>query len=99
MCEVQIPRICEGRATNYQHRINRSQLGGYSAGSGLAVCGSGTTGCHGRITEHPAEAYRKGWSVKSWDNPLTRPVLYRGKWVLLDDEGGVDFPLPLEEAS
>jgi hypothetical protein len=34
-------------------------------------------------------AVDNGWTVKSWDNPLTRPVLYRGQWVLLDNEGGV----------
>jgi hypothetical protein len=99
MCELQIPGVCEGRATNYQHRMNQSQQGQYAIGSGLDVCGSGTTGCHGYIHDHPEESYRKGWSVKSWDNPLTRPVLYRGQWVVLDDLGSFTPSLPFEEAS
>jgi hypothetical protein len=99
LCEVQIPGICEGRATNYQHRVNRSQLGGYAPSAALDACGSGTTGCHGRITGNPEEAYRNGWSVRSWDNPLTCPVLYRGEWVLLDDAGGLTPSLPFEEGA
>lgn len=98
-CELQIVGVCLGRAGNYQHRVNRSQLGKYATGSGLDVCGSGTTGCHGYIHAHPAESYRNGWSVESWADPLTRPVLRRGEWVLLDDEGGFATSLPFEEAS
>jgi hypothetical protein len=33
------------------------------------LCGSGTTGCHGWIESHRAEAYANGWLVHSWDDP------------------------------
>lgn len=88
MCEVQLAGLCLGQANNYQHRVNRSQGGGYAPSAALDACGSGTTGCHGFITENPAVAYDNGWSVRSWDDPLTCPVLYRGQWVVLDDVGG-----------
>lgn len=75
------------RATNFQHRKNRSQGGRWSASNGLHVCGSGTTGDHGRIHHSPSEAYSFGWSVKSWQDPAETPVRTAYGWVLLDDEG------------
>ena len=84
--------VCEicgaNRATNFQHRVNRSQGGAWSASNGLHACGSGTTGCHGRMHHDPAEAYALGWSVKSWQDPASTPVRTSHGWVLLDDEGG-----------
>lgn len=79
--------------TNAHHRKNRSQAGGDELSNLLAVCGSGTTGCHGYITEHPAESYLKGWSVRSTEDPREVPVLYRGSLVTLDDLGNLeDYP-------
>ncbi|WP_051393065.1 hypothetical protein [Glycomyces arizonensis] len=84
--------VCEvcgaARATNYQHRKNRSQGGPWSAANGLDVCGSGTTGCHGYIHAHPDEACLKGWSVRSWDDEHAIPVQTHMGPLLLDDEGG-----------
>jgi hypothetical protein len=84
--------VCEvcgaSRATNFQHRVNRSQGGQWSASNGLHVCGSGTTGCHGRIHHSPEEAYALGWSVKGAFDPAETPVRTCYGWVLLDDEGG-----------
>jgi hypothetical protein len=83
--------ICEicgvAAATNFHHRKNRSQLGGNNIANALHLCGSGTTGCHGMVTEHPRDAYTYGWSVRSGFNPADVKVLRRGTWVLLDDEG------------
>jgi hypothetical protein len=88
MCEIAIPGVCLGRATNYSHRVNASQGGEYAAASALDACGSGVTGCHGWLHANPAGAYANGWLVKSWDDPLARPVVRRGQWVVLDNEGG-----------
>ena len=90
-CEVRIPDICRGRATNFQHRKNRSANGGWSPANGIDICGSGTTGCHGYIHANPAEATRWGWTVKSWDDPAITPVLlwtlhYQRAMVVLDDD-------------
>jgi len=83
--------VCEvcgnARATNYQHRKNRSQGGLWSASNGLAVCGTGTTGCHGRIHANPAEAVSKGHQVRSYADPLLIPVLTRHGWLRLTDAG------------
>ena len=90
ICELRIPGVCLGRATNYQHRKNKSQCSKverWLPSNGLDACGSGTTGCHGYIHANQAEAVEKGWTVRSWDDPHTRPVhLWHGV-VVLDDLG------------
>lgn len=92
-------RVCElcfcERATNYQHRKNKSQCAKaemWVPSNGLDVCGSGTTGCHGWIHANPGEAQRLGWSVSAYAEPSEVPVLLRQfGWVLLDDLGGWSY--------
>ena len=88
MCE-----ICGiAPATNWHHRKNRSQGGKDDLANALHLDGSGTTGCHGHVTDHPAEAYEKGWSVRSGFNPADVPVLLAGRWVLLTNSGHIFTP-------
>ncbi|WGL50661.1 hypothetical protein P5P86_11870 [Nocardioides sp. BP30] len=59
----------------------------------LLLCGSGTSGCHGRIESNRAEAYDQGWLVSQRDDPREVPVsiLWCGPdlaSVRLDDDGG-----------
>lgn len=55
----------------------------------------GTTGCHGDVTARPAWARDHGWSVPSWGDPATTPVLLAAHgWVLLSDDGSIT---PAEE--
>lgn len=49
----------------------------------LAVCGSGTTGCHGWIETHRAEAMASGWLVSRYKDPFTVPVEIEGRLVWL----------------
>lgn len=89
-------------ANNAHHRINRSQGGSDTLSNLLLLCGSGTTGCHGWVTEHPEEAQRLGYTVSGHHLsktgpaiPADKPVfrysreLDRPTWVLLDDDGGI----------
>lgn len=96
MCEIRINGVCLGRGTNYQHRRNRSQQGPWTPSNGLWVCGSGTTGCHGHIHHNVAEATAKGWTVKSWEDWQSKPVLLWSGLALLDDRGNAT---PFEVAS
>lgn len=80
------------RATNWHHRKNRSQGGGHTLANALHLCGSGTTGCHGMVTESPERAYDRGWSVRRVFDPADVPVVYQGNWALLTDVGGVFRP-------
>lgn len=91
-------RNCGGGVTSRHHRKNRS-AGGLTVVSNLVVLGgTGTTGCHGEVTEHPEDAVRDGWAVPGWPRaewrewPAARwvrhPVGYLELvWVLYDDEG------------
>ncbi len=88
-CEALI-RGCRHTGTDLHHRVNRGmgcaeRSGGASAA--LLLC----TSCHRWITEHPADAYVHGWSVRrnQLAAPSEVPVRWRGRWVLLDDSGGL----------
>lgn len=55
----------------------------------LWLCGNGTTGCHGAIESHRTVAYENGWLLA--DRAVATEVevlLWDGRRVLLDDEGG-----------
>lgn len=43
--------------------------------------------CHTRIESYRSKAYDEGHLVRSGRSPIATPVLYRGEWRLLDDEG------------
>lgn len=86
--------VCEvcyaARASNFHHRIPEGQGGPWAAGNGLAVCGSGTLGCHGWIEHNRAAAYIRGWLVHTWDDPEQVPVLLRYYgWARLDNQGTI----------
>lgn len=90
LCEVQIPGVCFLVAGNFHHRQNKSQLGIWSAPNGLAVCGSGSTGCHGALTNtngRRREYERAGWIVPSTKDPADVPVDHArlGRVFLLDN--------------
>jgi hypothetical protein len=93
-CETRIFGICLGRATNWHHRQNRSQQGKWDPRNGLHVCGSGTTGCHGALTNtngRRKEFEQNGWIVPSHEDPAAVECLiytrwYGHDWVLLTAE-------------
>ncbi|MGE2733807.1 HNH endonuclease [Mycolicibacterium vaccae] len=43
--------------------------------------------CHRTVESYRAKAYDEGWLVRQSQSPMATPVLYRGRWVLLDDLG------------
>ncbi len=68
-----------GRDWSIQHRRARG-IGGTdrpdtnAPQNGIALCGSGTTGCHGWVEAHPIEAEAAGWRVPQGGDPLKFPV-------------------------
>ena len=82
-------------ATNAHHRVNQSQGGHHTLGNLMLACGSGTTGCHGRITTNPTWAKQHGYTVPATYTPNDIPVTRWSRWtgqpetVLLDDRGGI----------
>lgn len=80
--------VCGNRpGQSVHHRKNRSQGGIWEPANNVHLCGDGVLGCHGFITMHPTTSYQNGWLVRHEFTPAEVPVLYRGRWVLLDDDG------------
>ena len=82
-------------ANNAHHRVNQSQGGSDELSNLLLLCGSGTTGCHGWVTEHPDFARWDGLSVARGNDPSTVSVLRYDRItgtesrVYLTDDGGL----------
>jgi hypothetical protein len=72
MCEIRLPQVCQGRATNIHHRLPRGAGGTNSKANLLHLCGSGTTGCHGWVESHRKEAYELGLLLRRGENPEER---------------------------
>ena len=99
-CELALPTVCTGRATDWSHRIARGRGGKWTASDGLAACRS----CHSAITDTQGQRARfERWGFICRTNAVTTevPVLLGcSRWVLLDDEGGVaDVDAPEQECA
>lgn len=84
-------------ASNAHHRRNRSQGGLDILSNLLLLCGSGTTGCHGRIGREPEMAEWVGWTIRDNTRPDRTRVLRfdaatgeRG-FVYLADDGSIEY--------
>ena len=55
----------------------------------VSLCGSGTTGCHGRIEAHRRQAYEAGWLLRSYDALDTPMLCPNGVLVTLDEDGSL----------
>lgn len=46
--------------------------------------------CHHQVIHgNPRQSYDNGWIVHWWDDPEVEPVLRRGRWVWLNEDGTV----------
>lgn len=84
VCEIQVPGRCTGRARDFSHRIREGQGGPWSPTNGLHACRA----CHEWTHRWPIAARVKRWALKTTDR-LDKPVLYRGAWALLGEDGSV----------
>lgn len=100
-CEVAL-HGCRTRATDPHHRITTKAGGRHGDAAEahhvlsnlLHLCRH----CHSWITDHPAESYASGFSLREGDKPTERPVIYRGGLSLLYDSGSVlDCGVVLDE--
>ena len=93
--DVHFCRRCGRPGTNVHHRLGRRHAWSDLPSALVTLCGSGVTGCHGYITEHPTVAYGSGWSIRHngvVPHPSTVPLvdLY-GRVFLLTNDGQVAF--------
>jgi hypothetical protein len=73
-----------------RHHRQRRAVGLHRPANLILLCGSGTTGCHGWVHEHPEAARAAGWIVRA--NGLVEaeetPLLVKPVgWVMLDSQG------------
>lgn len=88
-------RICEvcgvGKATQRHHRRPR-QAGGSkrddtnTASNSLHACFP----CHTLIEHNRSLGYLMGWLLPQSQSPDRERVMYRGDWVLLGTDGGIE---------
>ena len=90
-CEIAIPTLCTGHATNMHHRRKPGRV--WTPSNLLAACGSGTTGCHGYVEAEPLWGKRLGLWLLDSDDPAITPVYMRWadnrSWYRLNEEGMV----------
>ncbi len=87
--------VCGHQAVQVHHRRPRGMGGSTAADTNTAanaldLCVS----CHLWIEGYRAEAYRMGWLVRQHHSPSVAPVLWRGEWRWLDDEGAANAKPP-----
>lgn len=86
LCEV----CGDARVTDHHHRRPRGAGGSKrpdtnTAANGLGIC----HGCHRMIELNRRVALLMGWLLRQPDQPNARPVMYRGVWRYLHDDGNV----------
>lgn len=84
-----------------QHRAARRAGGSRLAHLGqppnlLVLCGSGTTGHHGWVEDHPTEAYELGLALRTgWDPEQTPYCDVHDQWrLLLPDGTSIPIQMP-----
>ena len=92
LVETRSGGVCEScgdkPASNVHHRKYLKRGGTHDVHNLLHLCGMGnTSGCHGRAH---SGAEDEGLSVWSHERSEMKPVLYRGVWVIPDDDGGLE---------
>ncbi|WNN95721.1 HNH endonuclease [Mycobacterium phage Dulcita] len=71
LCE----RCGRGGPVTMHHRKKRGQGGPWEPWNIVALCGHGTTGCHGWVEANPLAAHATGWHVRPWEDPRSvRPT-------------------------
>jgi hypothetical protein len=79
---------CGTAGYTVHHRRKRSQGGTWDPSNLLALCGSGTTGCHGWVEANPAAAMELGFWLSNGETSADTAVWLWRRWVLLPDDLG-----------
>jgi len=84
-------RPLQGSYYSLQHRLPRVRGGKHTAENLVTLCGSGTTGCHGWIESHRAEATAQGWLIHTGMDPASIPILRGGVWLVPTAHGWIEL--------
>lgn len=96
--------LCYGPLSSMSvHHRRPRQMGGTKAEwinsheNLLALCGSGTTGCHGHVESRRQDAYGLGWLLRHGMDPAFTPFCdLRGNWWLLFETQKLPLTLPFD---
>ena len=89
-CVAKASKGCTREQQQIHHRRARG-MGSTSrpesnlAANLISLCAS----CHAWIESHRQAAMLNGWIIGQYKTPAERPMIWHGKVVLLDDQGGV----------
>lgn len=91
-CELCGGRLDQWHGLSVHHRRPRGMGGSRdpktnSASNLIVLCGSATSGCHGKVEKNRADSKRDGLIVSSWSDPASVPILLNGTWWTLTDDG------------
>lgn len=93
MCEM-----CGERESESTHHRQARGMGGSRdlrinlPANLVRTCGDGTRLCHGEVESRRTWAKDRGWVLSKLGDPAripSEPILRRGEWVQLDNDGGV----------
>ncbi|MEU1550276.1 HNH endonuclease [Nocardia sp. NPDC005745] len=97
---------CRAPGVTMHHRWKRGQGGPWTPSNVIALCGSGTTGCHGWVEHNPAAAHESGLWLFNGEHDTQRqrvwlrsPWTLLDRWVWLDDIGGLAETAPVRAES
>ncbi|WP_433460730.1 HNH endonuclease [Micromonospora sp. CA-248212] len=98
-CEIQ--RLgCFGQGTDPSHRVSQKSGGRHGEAKTrhdrLSNLMWACRRCHDFVTNNPeaSKAPSVGWALEEWQRPAECPALYRGRLVLLADDGSMTFCSP-----
>jgi hypothetical protein len=86
-CGVEVGQWWPGYSVHHRVLGNRDDMRPCNL---ITLCGSGTTGCHGWVHNHPKLSRDEGWIVSKYDDPAGAYVRIHGlglRW--LDDSYGM----------
>lgn len=83
-CEITGDHLVDG----FGHAHHRLKRGGPDRDT-LANLVFLSPTAHAWAHAEPALAHRFGWILRSWQDPAGTPIYRAGRWVLLDDTGGI----------
>ncbi|MFD6565337.1 HNH endonuclease [Micromonospora profundi] len=98
-CEIQRPG-CLGQGTDPSHRVSQKAGGRHGEAKArhdrLSNLMWACRRCHDFVTNNPeaSKAPAVGWALEEWQSPAECPALYRGRLVLLADDGSMTFFSP-----
>lgn len=97
LCEICSKPLNQSWGVSIHHRRPRGMGGTKRTNTNnlsnlVALCGTGTTGCHGWIESHREDAYERGYIIKSSVEDLESVIFEHGTFgkCLLKDDGSVE---------